>query len=127
MQVGWRYGHPWVPGGDWVQEPGSQSPKAVSPDVRTVAPSYLRFLLSRYGGGFNFLCIYWKKYECSGPVQFTSVVFKGSAVVLMYQGHHRAVSKPKNHYWNHSLEKQSLCTHPEPALAGQDEDHTSSQ
>lgn len=21
MQVGWRYGHPWVPGGDWVQEP----------------------------------------------------------------------------------------------------------
>lgn len=32
MQVGWRYGHPWVPGGDWVQEPpGSQSPRLLEP------------------------------------------------------------------------------------------------
>jgi len=32
IQVGWRYGHPWVSGGDWVQEPpGSQSPRLLEP------------------------------------------------------------------------------------------------
>lgn len=65
-------------GGDWVQEPpGSQSPRLLElPDVRTVAPSYLRFLLSRYGGLVKVYLL--KKYlSVSGSVQFTSVVFKG--------------------------------------------------
>ena len=76
----------------------------------------------------GWLCIYWKKYlSISGPVQFTPVVFRISCSCYVSRGHHRAMSKPRIITQHHSLEKQSLCTHPELALPGQDEDNTSSQ
>lgn len=100
MQVGWRYGHPWVPGGDWVQEPpGSQSPRLLEPLMYGQWPLHICGSCSADMEGWLAVYLLEKISECKWTCAVHICGVQGSAVVLMYQ---EAIT--------------GLCQSPEPLL-----------